>query len=871
MIKSFAHLFLAITLLSSMVACYGEIDSRGTTSKIKKYISPDDFSGAEDARNNLTGIIVSWRLVANDKLVSGFRVYRYSLSTPLLIASVDANTTSFLDADVTSGSMYRYMVRAVDTSGNEDGNDKVVSTIAWAGLNSVRAEGNDALQVFFDNRLQGVYLRLSIEGEGRPKTTVTTITSESQLALGSYVIRKWPDNSSLKPGATYSVYAEVVSQSDGLSDGNNNAYVVKTASYGYEGASGSGIPGWQNFASVRAFGRSPGTQGKTAESVLPLTDPRLIPTSYAQVSLAFRPFNLPDGFSTSLYRYLVIRIGEGIPFDTSAETLAACPVNYSAESLNPCIVKDNIHPVSDLQNGLFQVSDTTVWTKTAVPSLEKPPRYRYTVAVKHLDVANNVSSGYVEHLPEEGVNKFTALVPIPPNDMVLVNREAVNYEMCAIQRAATVDPLNHNRCPSFEVGNKPYNSGPGKAPLGLPEGFYDFGYNLFVDRYPLACRNNRQADLAFSSWSASPDNTTVPGTSGDILWALYGGTVGSNCFFQNGGSWLNIQDITSSAVLDHQKVFLAMLTNSPAANSVNGASTAEVLSGDFGSRPKFSYPLWDANSAQLACSAFSAPGYGTKRIPRMREYRAFTAPTFEKHINNTIIIDPNHAVISNATSAASWSDGTCTRSATYAGYANPIPASIAAIFSGNSSGLQQTSSAGAFTFLLGASGNSDCISRYGVASVLENGSSHADLNASSFATAWYPVSDMLFKRYLNPESEYVGIASPLDSGNIDLLKAISGGATGYSMIVSQTTYSSSDGNLFNVALGLPVLSTEQGTDAYSSNRTTASNYGFSTMARYSTSSASSNSYYARVNARWSTAFHETHGRISQVRCVLAAE
>jgi hypothetical protein len=179
--------------------------------------------------------------------------------------------------------------------------------------------------------------------------------------------------------------------------------------------------------------------------------PRFIPTNLAQVDLGFLPFTLPLGYPTNAYRYVAIRVGEGRALVSENKNLKPCPGTFDANSsLEACLIKDNIHPVTGIENGLILVQDTSVWSAGA-PLAERPPRYRYTLAIKHLDFPNG-SAGYVEALPQDKLSQFSVLVQIPPNEMTLVSREAVNFEMCTIQRGAGSDPLKFNRCANSKLG-----------------------------------------------------------------------------------------------------------------------------------------------------------------------------------------------------------------------------------------------------------------------------------------------------------------------------------------------------------------------------------------------------------------------------------
>lgn len=859
----------AFLLSLALSGCFDDLSSSNTQASVGKYLVAEDFSGAEYAQNILTGIKIGWTAGSTDKKIVGYRIYRYELNTPQIIASVDASTTSFVDGHVTSGTLYFYLVKAVDPSGEEDPNTHKVSTLAWAGLTNVVSKTNDSLTATFDPKIQGVFMKLYLSGDGRSKTQVAVLNSSAQLSSGTVTLSQWPDGTSLKPGSAYSLYAELYEDGGTHPDGNTHPYLVTTKSYGYED-SGSGAPGWNNIAALRAFGRSPGTLGSAQDTALIATAPHFIPTTLAQVDIGFRPFTLPVGFSTSLYRYVVLRAGESVALDTSNRAIGTCPSSYSPSASQAlCIVRDNIHPVSDVEDGLVVAHDTSVWTSGSLTS-EKPPRYRYTMAIKHLDTANGMQ-GYIEALPLSQSNQFSVLVPIPPNDMVLINREAVNFEMCAIQKSVTSDPLNHNRCASFEVGSSPYDSGPGSSPLHLDFGYYDFGYNLFVDRYPLACRNSSQAEEALAGGAARwTSSTAAPTTAGSVLFTAFttGATANlrmSNCLYNSGTAWTDLASVQSTSGILSPAVFQATLTNSPYSGSA------------YAKRPKFSYPAWDTVTANLACESFNETGYGSKRIPRMREYRAMAAPPFSKRLSDGQVIDMYYTPISAALAASgsNWTSGSCVKGNVISSSAWPTPpATISAAFSAsNINNLSYSAAAGPPGFFIGARGNSDCVSRYGVSDIDETPSMNATyFNLLSINTAWYPVSDIfLWTMTTNISTGTLrGLASSVDSGNTDASFDITTGLpSGYIMNVSSQTQTTAASDRFNIALGLPVLSTQTGVNAYGQNRATADNYGQSILTVFP--SGATTAYYARASARWSSSFQDGKSYNSRVRCVLSAE
>jgi len=66
--------------------------------------------------------------------------------------------------------------------------------------------------------------------------------------------------------------------------------------------------------------------------------------------------------------------------------------------------------------------------------------------------------------------------------MVLVQRDAVNYEMCSLD-VENPGPAQSQPLRIYGAWRSLITQIPGNSPLGLSTSYYDFGYNLFVDRW----------------------------------------------------------------------------------------------------------------------------------------------------------------------------------------------------------------------------------------------------------------------------------------------------------------------------------------------------------------------------------------------------
>jgi hypothetical protein len=857
-------LLLLLSLSFTLTGCYDELKSVAPVSSTSPYISPDDFAGVDSAINLTTGIQVSWLPANPAKNILGYRVYRYSGSTPLLIATVGNTVTTYIDGNVISGSKYQYMVRTVDPSNAEDTNTVRASTLAWAGLTSVIASDLDKITLSFDGTLQGVTLRFYIQRNGMDsRQLVKNLTTPTEIQTGVYVITNEPNGDNLRAGAEYTITAEVYETGSIRPDGNTKAYVVSTKNYGYDGVSGQG-PGWKNVASVRAFGRAADIQQPANTNMIP---------NSAQIDIGFLPFNLPTSLATSKYRYVIFRFGESEQINTASVT-DVCPATYSATtSKNPCIISDNIDPVSGLVNGLFRVQDNSVWisTTTTLATSQAPPRYRYTMALRHLTTSGATTSSYVEAFPMPDVEKFSVAVPVPPDYMVLVNRESANFEFCYVQRKSTPDPLKKNRCQDSEVGNKPLNSGPGNAGLNLEDGYYDFGYNLFVDRYPLACNADTANDLGdFTTTKSTAYGTRPLGATGglpDVSYSISGSGA-------TGHSSCNYRDPVTGRMLTPSN-FQAEL------GGLAGVAFARTLTNKpdgVRNKFKFSYPVWSTELSQQACENFAETGYGSKRVPRLREYRALMAPPFQQTIVDLNVSDFYFTQITAATTSSTvWSQGNCLlgpSGGSPTGMAAGIaPPNLLDVLVGNPNGLSYGDGAnsGPRGFAIGTAATAYCISKYGVSDILETPSGNANYHTSGFNTAWYPVSDYFLRSNKTPttNNEFKGLLSPIDSGNIDVNTAVDFTQTGYVMMIGTTNtwrISTSALTKFNLALGLPIMSNSS---AYAPKIATAQNYGQDTLAAYPTTD--NTAYYGRASSRYSISFSNSESLNSRVRCVLPAD
>lgn len=815
---------LRILLVCAFGLCSGCFKEEGQSAAASSASEPSqitasDFSGASSAKNTITGIQINWP--ASSVTPTSYRVYRVNGTKMTLLATLSSTVTSFIDGTVTWGTIYTYIVRAVDAKNIEDANTSKVSALAWAGISSAEASGRNSITVTFANAVAVVdeiriYMKPASGGENVLMATVSGSDTSTTI-------------SGLRTGFTYIVSAQAYIGSLRKEDGNTGAFRVTTNTLGYHD-DGASTAKWLNVMNVRAFGASP-------SAPLHPSTPDRTPTTEL-VELSFRAFNGMPGST----EYVVTRAREDLVLDTSVQTLCETTTTSS------CRVKCSNSSTSMSGTGILNCRDLK-----AGPS---PARYRYTMSIVHTDGLDS----WTEPLPTENRDSFSILVPMPPANMVLVQRDAVNYEMCQ-QMNSAVDPKNHNRCPHTGVGAVPFNAGPGKPMLTFDPGYYDFGYNLFADRFVMGCKWTTAASggmcgpggasgdcIGYGISPTAPSNTI--GKNGDVFLMMYQTTSRGElaCYYKYNGSWVRSSSVLST-LPDGPDILGAMYTADPSANQGKIAKGHESQS---------QYQTWTACQAQVDTN------YGPKRLPRMREYRAYA--TFATMPDDLYNMSFNSAwTLANGNSFSAANGYRCPVNSTTANFTYPTDVSqllmptneMISVFTGG------TVYGGAFS--LGAVANVDCQGRYGLQDPMD-------------LWQWQWVSDNF--NWDSTTKILTGINSLLDSGNRDLKQDINGGQTGY--VIDSTTASPNGSvtiftfqpatvnavNFISIPLGLPVLSTSS--TVYLSKNSLIDHYYPSIY--FSTAGSTPRS--ARVNSRYRTAADV--GALSAIsttgfRCVMSAD
>lgn len=534
------------------------------------------FAGATSAQNiggYPTSIKINW--VRADRSVTGYKIF--SLRPNVVtgnnewkeVGDVDANQTDFKDTqDLLDGKVYTYKVQAVDAlTGAVDGNDKQVSTVTYYGIGGVVINGKNSATVSLSGlagAFDAIHIYATPKKNGAARILMATVkgTPDQVIITG------------LRSGVNYNFSANAYMSFLGAEDGNVRTISGQTWSDSF----GSGLTSDTNYyyrgvLNVQGYGHAPNaTTGPTER----------------QFNLNWLPFSNATNSTT----YKVIR-STSTAVDTTVST--AC----SAATQTSCLVCT--------VTGAQKCSDTNVGPA--------PQMYYYAITVEKTD-ASGVK--YTEELPcqNSSVNcsaaDFLVTAHVPPDYMVLVQRDGANYEMCLNINAAS-DPRHKQRCIYYGLGAAPSTTGPSKPVRTYENGYYDFGYNLFVDRYRTACNWTRNSPTCGPNGCVGilSDLTTVspPAPSVGVVGNVFFGLQSNNywyseplCFIKtNSGGWTGVNKDLNS------------LTSSEIAAAVT------VDPGPAGSRHKPALTQLSPLGASRICGAQTTE-YGNKRLMRRREF-----------------------------------------------------------------------------------------------------------------------------------------------------------------------------------------------------------------------------------------------------------
>jgi hypothetical protein len=557
--RSFSSKFLfGLFLLLGITSCLAPKQVKETVSSSSGWF--DGVATVKNLGGYPAAIKVTWP-VANRE-VSAYRIYslEYDPKTAnnawAVVEEVGPGVNSYVHSDLTAGQIYSYMVAAIDTDLVEDGNKKQLSTVAFDGISSARTTGTSTATVTL-NTATGSFDEVRVYAQpsrvGGTKKLVATVKGnvDSINVTGLH--------SGVKYKFSVQAYMDYLSAEDG-----NDAYIeAQTNSDSFGGGGLYDSYSYRGVMAVQAMGDAPNAPA---------------PPTARQVRITWPAFQ----GATSTMKYRLVRATTTSTLD--ATTLITC----TATTTKSCIVS-----CTNTGGGPQTCTDTNV----AAP----PITYNYVITQVKKD--NATGEEWVEELPPLSPTDFQIKIPIPSNYMVLIQRDAANYEMC-VQLGTTSDPRNHQRCIYGGIAQTPYNSGPGKPPLSFTPGYYDFGYNLFVDRFRVACnwtRNSPSCGPNGCIGITNPTSTAAPnnalGADGDVYFAL-NPTYGQNCYYKQGASWTAVGLLT-----DNDQIRKAV-TIDPGVDGDKHNPQMDYMSG---------------GGAYNICHSQTSD-YGNKRLMRRREH-----------------------------------------------------------------------------------------------------------------------------------------------------------------------------------------------------------------------------------------------------------
>lgn len=345
------------------------------------------------------------------------------------------------------------------------------------------------------------------------------------------------------------------------------------------------------------------------------------------------------------------------------------------------------------------------------------------VAPAHYDyVVTRYDGSTLLGFPEDD-EFYRISVPIPPANMILVQRNAVNYEICQ-QMGRASDPLNMNRCVYSGLGAVPYSTGPGNVPLGLLATHYDFGYNLFVDRWTMGCAWTTLADGGMCGAGATAgdcNGTAVPAGTIGVDGNVYYNSSSGQCYLRD-TTWKEAGSGTLSAAQ------LAVVGTSDPSDS--GGKVPPLV-------------LVDQPAAYNFCAnQTAAGGYGAKRLVRGREWIAMTASPVEDEAG--YMTDTQIAALESGTSHS-------TSKACNSNHHDGVTLNAGNAFPTGELAGSLNDVVG--SFILGSDATSACVSRYGLQDYVGNVLQWTSTYLSSCSALY--VCD--------------GAQSPYDDGNRDLV------------------------------------------------------------------------------------------------------
>jgi hypothetical protein len=306
--------------------------------------------------------------------VVAYRIYEIASDGSLTsLAQVSSSIFSYAHVGLTVGTLHTYIVRAINGTGQTDGNSVSKSAFTYGGVTGASASGLTTATVTFGASgasTTGVKIYASARGAAYVQVATATSSATSASVTGLYSGTSY----------TFKVLAQSVY---GTEDTNSATATVQTTS--------NTSTKYKGPLLVQAYGDAPNAPSGT-------------PTA-KQVSITWLGFLS----STSGTQYTLVRTGKGNSLDMSTTTACTNTTTTSCRVCNPT------------------GAGAQTCTDTAVAAA--PQQYDYAVT-------QYAAASWPEELPASD-SAYRITVPIPPNNMVLVHRAAANYEQCALMSRTT--------------------------------------------------------------------------------------------------------------------------------------------------------------------------------------------------------------------------------------------------------------------------------------------------------------------------------------------------------------------------------------------------------------------------------------------------
>lgn len=505
MVKCFQNLFLALISLLFLTSC---LEDRAAEIPLSLQAPVTYFEGIKSLRN-LGGYPISIEVQWDPTPVAvRYNIYAVTrdpstnlLSFNLVDVVNDPTQGTYIHRDsqiLIAGNVYTYRVNAVDATGMEDGNLVQKSTVAFEGIQRVDILSKTSARILVSTAGSFSRLRVSAQPTRLPATNITqTVSKTFNSSDASFIL----DN--LKPGTTYTFTANVQIDDQGTSDGNTLGKIEQTASdsFGTGNASEDSTKyQYRNVRLVQAFGDAPNEMNSTSfPGRVPPELTEAVNPHVRLIKIIPNPFSVVH---TGKFRVVrVAGVGNTIPsqanFDLTTNAVCQPPQTSptaTSATATACVVCDhnpgrNTSGTVAINNGECDLAITSIPPSFIDKAIDPPPRkYFYTITKVNEYSSNGSIIRWPEELPVQNYADFTFAAHVPDKYMVLVQRDSVNYDMCRMLNKAT-DPRKSNHCAYRGIAATPYTTRGVK--INLPDGYYDFGYNMMIDRHALACNWSR--------------------------------------------------------------------------------------------------------------------------------------------------------------------------------------------------------------------------------------------------------------------------------------------------------------------------------------------------------------------------------------------